>query len=168
MTAVLFLHLIARDYSSLRHGPPTTSKSSWAYTRLATKLLLLRVFAIIGRCAAWYEILNLSSNLITPSTLNKKPKGNQREKWNLSMHKNSSTPPPVSAFPAWPLSASINCCCKVTGRRHRVFPCRSAYFASPWWLLTLDLRRRSRETALLFPESWWHLTMRLSPVSFLW
>ena len=23
-----------------------------------------------------------------------------------------------------------------------------------------------RETALLFPESWWHLTMRLSPVSF--
>ena len=43
--------------------------------------------------------------------------------------------------------------CKVTGRRHRVSPCRSAYFASPWWLLTLDLRRRSRETALLFPES---------------
>ena len=33
--------------------------------------------------------------------------------------------------------------CKVTGRRHRVSPCRSAYFASPWWLLTLDLRRRS-------------------------
>ena len=30
-------------------------------------------------------------------------------------------------------------CCKVTGRRHRVSPCRSAYFASPWWLLTLDL-----------------------------
>ena len=29
--------------------------------------------------------------------------------------------------------------CKVTGRRHRVSPCRSAYFASPWWLLTLDL-----------------------------
>ena len=30
--------------------------------------------------------------------------------------------------------------CKVTGRRHicRVSPCRSAYFASPWWLLTLD------------------------------
>ena len=24
-------------------------------------------------------------------------------------------------------------------RRHRVSPCRSAYFASPWWLLTLDL-----------------------------
>ena len=43
--------------------------------------------------------------------------------------------------------------CKVTGRRHRVSPCRSAYFASPWWLLTLDLRRRSREAALLFPES---------------
>ena len=42
--------------------------------------------------------------------------------------------------------------CKVTGRRHRVSPCRSVYFASPW-LLTLDLRRRSRETALLFPES---------------
>ena len=50
--------------------------------------------------------------------------------------------------------------CKVTGRKHRVSPCRSAYFASPWWLLTLDLRRRSRETALLFPESWWHLMMR--------
>ena len=29
--------------------------------------------------------------------------------------------------------------CKVTGRRHRVSPCRSAYFSSPWWLLTLDL-----------------------------
>ena len=56
--------------------------------------------------------------------------------------------------------------CKVTGRRHRVSPCRSAYFASPWWLLTFDLRRRSREAALLIPESWWHLTMRLSPVSF--
>ena len=49
--------------------------------------------------------------------------------------------------------------CKVTGRRHRVSPCRSAYFASSWWLLTLELRRRSREAALLFPESWWHLTM---------
>ena len=50
--------------------------------------------------------------------------------------------------------------CKVKGRRHRVSPCRSAYFASPWWLLTLALRRRSRKAALLFPESWWHLTMR--------
>ena len=50
--------------------------------------------------------------------------------------------------------------CKVTGRRHRVSPCRSAYFASPWWLLTLDLSRHSGEAALLFPESWWHLTMR--------
>ena len=49
---------------------------------------------------------------------------------------------------------------KVTGRRHRVSPCRSAYFASPWWLLTLDRWRRSREAALLFPESWLHLTMR--------
>ena len=39
---------------------------------------------------------------------------------------------------------------KVTGRGYRVSPCRPAYFASPWWLLTLDLRRRSRETALLF------------------
>ena len=29
--------------------------------------------------------------------------------------------------------------CKVTGRRHRVSPCRSAYFAGPWWLLTLSL-----------------------------
>ena len=29
--------------------------------------------------------------------------------------------------------------CKVTGRRHRVSPCRSAYVASPCWLLTLDL-----------------------------
>ena len=49
--------------------------------------------------------------------------------------------------------------CKVTGRRHRVSPCRSAYFASPWRLLTLNLRRRGREAALIFPESWWHLTM---------
>ena len=49
--------------------------------------------------------------------------------------------------------------CKVTGRKRRVFPCRSAYFASPWRLLTLNLRRRRREAALLFPESWWHLTM---------
>ena len=32
--------------------------------------------------------------------------------------------------------------CKVTGRRHRVSPCRSAYFASPWWLLTF----RSQKT----------------------
>ena len=27
--------------------------------------------------------------------------------------------------------------CEVTGRRHRVSPCRSAYFARPWRLLTL-------------------------------
>ena len=27
--------------------------------------------------------------------------------------------------------------CNETGLRHRVSPCRSAYFASPWWLLTL-------------------------------
>ena len=27
--------------------------------------------------------------------------------------------------------------CKVTWWRHGVSPCRSAYFASPWWLLTL-------------------------------
>ena len=40
--------------------------------------------------------------------------------------------------------------CKVTGRRHRVSPCRSAYFASPWRSLTLNLRRRRREAALLF------------------
>ena len=40
-----------------------------------------------------------------------------------------------------------------------VSPCRSAYFASPWCLLTLNLRRRRREAALLIPESWWHLTM---------
>ena len=58
--------------------------------------------------------------------------------------------------------------CKVTRRRHRVSPCRSAYFACPWWLLAFDLRRRSREAALLFLESWWHLTMRLPPVFFLW
>ena len=53
------------------------------------------------------------------------------------------------------LTAILPCgvLCKVTGRRHRVSPYRSAYFASPWWLLTLDLRRRSREAALLFPES---------------
>ena len=30
-----------------------------------------------------------------------------------------------------------NTYCKETGLRHRVSPCRSAYFASPWWLLTL-------------------------------
>ena len=44
-------------------------------------------------------------------------------------------------------------------RRLRVSPCTSAYYASPWWLLTLSLRRRRREAALLFRESWWHLTM---------
>ena len=55
--------------------------------------------------------------------------------------------------------------CKVTGRRHRVSRCRSAYFASPWRLLTFNLRRRRREAALLFPESWWHLTMRCSRTS---
>ena len=49
--------------------------------------------------------------------------------------------------------------CEVTGRRCRVSPCRSTYYASPWWLLTLGLRRRKREAALLFPESWWHLKM---------
>ena len=27
--------------------------------------------------------------------------------------------------------------CNETGLRHRVSPCRSAYFASPWWSLTL-------------------------------
>ena len=48
--------------------------------------------------------------------------------------------------------------CEVTGRRHRVSPCRSAYYASPWRLLTLSLRRRRREAALLLLESWWHLT----------
>ena len=40
--------------------------------------------------------------------------------------------------------------CKVTGRRHRVSPCRFPYFASPWWLLTLDHRRRSREATFIF------------------
>ena len=29
--------------------------------------------------------------------------------------------------------------CRVTRRRHRVFPFMSTYFASPLWLLTLDL-----------------------------
>ena len=33
----------------------------------------------------------------------------------------------------------ISTVCKVTGRRHRASPCRSACFASPWWLLTLSL-----------------------------
>ena len=48
--------------------------------------------------------------------------------------------------------------CEVTRRRHRVFPCRSAYWASPWCCsLWLSLRRR-RETALSIPpEPWWHL-----------
>ena len=40
--------------------------------------------------------------------------------------------------------------CKVTWWRHGVSPCRSAYFASPWRSLTLNLRRRRREAALLF------------------
>ena len=43
--------------------------------------------------------------------------------------------------------------CEVTGQRHRVSPSRSACYASPWRLLTLSLRRRRREAALLFPES---------------
>ena len=43
--------------------------------------------------------------------------------------------------------------CKVTGRRHRVSPCRSAYNAGTWWLITFDFSRHSREAALLFPES---------------
>ena len=56
---------------------------------------------------------------------------------------------------------------KVTGRRHRVSPYRSAYFASPWWLLTLALRRRSRESSFIIPR----VVMAsndagLSPVSF--
>ena len=46
----------------------------------------------------------------------------------------------------------------VTGRRHRVSPSRSAYYASPWRLLTLSLRS-SREAALFLLESWWHLTV---------
>ena len=49
--------------------------------------------------------------------------------------------------------------CEVTSRRHRVSPCTSAYYASPWRLLTLSLRGRRREAAFLFPESRWHLTM---------
>ena len=49
--------------------------------------------------------------------------------------------------------------CEGTGRRHRVSPCRSAYYASPWRLITLSFRRRRREADLLFPESLWHLTM---------
>ena len=55
--------------------------------------------------------------------------------------------------------------CEVTGWRHRVSPCRSAYYASPRWLLTFCLRRRRREAALLFPESWWILGMWGSPPS---
>ena len=39
---------------------------------------------------------------------------------------------PISEVPTTPY-------CKETGLRHRVSPCRSAYFASPWWLLTFDL-----------------------------
>ena len=40
--------------------------------------------------------------------------------------------------------------CEVTRRRQRVSPCRS----SPWcYSLSLSLRRRRREAALLFPES---------------
>ena len=48
----------------------------------------------------------------------------------------------------------------MTGRRHRVSRCRPAYFASLSLFLTLAVRRRSREAAILFSESWWRLTMR--------
>ena len=43
--------------------------------------------------------------------------------------------------------------CEMTGRGNGVSPCRSAYFASLWRLLTLNLRRRTREASLLLPES---------------
>ena len=62
---------------------------------------------------------------------------------------------------------AVDAICEVTGRRHRVSPCRSAYFASPWRLLALNLRRRRREAALLFPESWWHLKQEGSRLSHL-
>ena len=59
-------------------------------------------------------------------------------------------------------------CCKVTGRRHRVSPCRSAHFASPWWLLTLDLVDVV-EKQLYYSQSrdGIYLTMRLSPPLFM-
>ena len=57
--------------------------------------------------------------------------------------------------------------CKETGLRHRV-PLAGLPISLVHGGYLLWPRRRSRETALLFPESWWHLTMRLSPVSFLW
>ena len=71
----------------------------------------------------------------------------------------------LTAASPWPRKATHGCFhlfawyCEATGRRHRISPCRSAYYASPWRLLNLSLRRRRRESALLFPESWWHLTM---------
>ena len=47
--------------------------------------------------------------------------------------------------------------CGVTGRRHRS-PCRSAYLLV-LAMTRFDHRRRRREAAIFFPESWWHLTM---------
>ena len=52
----------------------------------------------------------------------------------------------------WRISTDTGCC-EVTARRHRVSPCRSAYYASPWWLLSLSLRRRRREAALFYSQS---------------
>ena len=48
--------------------------------------------------------------------------------------------PPRGRVDLWLLKfirATLVCCCNETGLRHRVSPSRSAYFASPWWLLTL-------------------------------
>ena len=39
-------------------------------------------------------------------------------------------------------------------------------FCWSWRLFTLNLRRRRREAALKFPESWWHLTMWRSRASY--
>ena len=43
------------------------------------------------------------------------------------------------------------CCCNETGLRHRVSPCRSAYFASPWWLLTL-ISQTSKRNSFINPR----------------
>ena len=44
---------------------------------------------------------------------------------------------PTQTNPYNTLPPAVDAMCEVTGRIHRVSPCRSAYFASPWPLLTL-------------------------------
>ena len=41
---------------------------------------------------------------------------------------------------------------EATGRRHRVSPCRSAYYASPWRLLTLRLQKTEERSSIIIPR----------------